>query len=135
MSDGPESRKTGQIHDGFLPGQVAIEAIGKGGFRFGGMSHKGSILALPTGIYRWDAALPEDISTEALATVFAEGSSLDILVLGTGEKRLAMPSSLLFALRAAKIGLEPMDSSNAARTYNVLLAEGRRVAAALLAIP
>ncbi len=126
---GPERR-----YDGFLPGQVAIEAMGKGGFRFGGMSHRGSLLALPSGVHIWDHAAGMPVTADSLAGVFAEAEALDILVVGCGPVRLPVPVSLIAALRSRRIGLEWMDTSNAARTYNVLLAEGRRVGAALIAV-
>ena len=49
---------------GFLPGAHAIEGYGAGGFRFGGMSHRGSILALPSGVYAWAAAIPAEITID-----------------------------------------------------------------------
>jgi uncharacterized protein len=120
---------------GFLPGAHRIEAYGQGGFRFGGMSHRGSILALPSGIRAWSAVLPQDITVEALAPVFAEERGLiDYLVIGTGVEFVVLDKNLRARLRAAGIVCEAMATDAAARTYSILLDESRRVAAALIAI-
>ncbi len=121
--------------DGFLPGPHPIEGYGAGGFRFGGMSHRGSILALPTGVFRWAAVQPADIAVAALAQVFAlPKGQVELLLLGTGADLVPVAEPLRRALKAAGIVAEPMASGAAARTYNILLGEGRRVGAALLAV-
>lgn len=120
---------------GFLPGRHPIEGYGEGGFRFAGMSHRGSILALPSGIRAWDAAGAKDISVDSLAPVFAEAPGLiEHLLVGTGANLVPIERSLRERLRAAGIRAEPMATAAAARTYSVLLAEDRRVAAALIAV-
>jgi uncharacterized protein len=118
-----------------LPTQAPIEAYGNGGFRFAGMSHKGSILALPSGIWAWPA--PADaahLTLADLARAIAEKSAIEVLLLGTGRVQVFPPLELRRALIAERIGCEPMDTGAAARTYNVLLAEKRRVGAALIAV-
>lgn len=113
-----------------LPGRHAIDAYGNGGFRFGDMSHRGSILCLPTGVYAWDGA----IDAAGLAPVLAEaGPELSVLLIGTGPRLVQPDPALRFALRARGIGLDVMDTGSAARTYNILMAERRPVAAALVA--
>ena len=120
---------------GFLPGRHAIEAYGAGGFRFAGMSHRGSILALPSGIRAWDAVAAADISLATLAPVFAEApGSIEHLLIGTGAELVPLEKSLRERLRVAGIRAEPMATGAAARTYSILLAEDRRVAAALIAV-
>jgi uncharacterized protein len=124
-----------QIYAGFLPGKHPIEGYGNGGFQFAGMSHRGSILALPSGIRAWDAAGPEDISIDSLAPVFAEAPGrIEHLLIGTGTELVPIEKNLRLRLRAAGIRAEPMATAAAARTYSVLLAEDRRVAAALIAV-
>lgn len=121
---------------GFLPGVHAIEGYGKGGFRFAGMSHRGSILALPSGIYAWAAVAPEDIDIGSLAPLFAEPpGAVEHLLVGTGQDLFPLSPALRDRLRAAGIRAEPMATGAAARTYPILLGERRRVAAALLAVP
>lgn len=125
-----------QTRAGHLPGAHVIEAYGAGGFRFGGMSHRGSILALPSGIYAWSAATPADITIEALNLVFAEPPGLiEHLLVGTGPTLTPLDPALRQRLRETGIRAEPMATGAAARTYSILLAENRRVAAALLATP
>ncbi|VFU10836.1 Mth938-like domain-containing protein [Methylocella tundrae] len=121
---------------GFLPGAHVIEGYGAGGFRFGGMSHRGAILALPSGIYAWSAIDPSGITIEALGPVFDEKPGLiEHLLIGTGREMVPISAALRQRLRAAGIRAEPMQTGAAARTYSILLGEKRRVAAALLAAP
>lgn len=122
------------LHDGFVPGRFAIDAYGRGGFRFADMSHRGSILALPSGIHAWPVASPADLSVEALAKVVAERAAVDVLLLGTGASPVAVDDALRWVLRDAGIGVDVMATGAAARTYNIMLGENRRVAAALLAV-
>jgi uncharacterized protein len=122
--------------DGFLPGAHTIEGYGAGGFQFGGMSHRGSILALPSGIHAWDVSKPEDLTFEAFARVLAEAKAtpaIEHLLIGTGATMLPL-FDLRDRLRAAGLRAEPMATAAAARTYSILLGEKRRVGAALLAV-
>jgi uncharacterized protein len=122
-------------YSGFLPGRHAIEGYGAGGFRFGGMSHRGSILALPSGIRAWEPAAFDDITIASLAAVFAEaGGEIEHLLIGTGAELRPIERRLREKLRSAGIRAEPMATAAAARTYSVLLAENRRVGAALIAV-
>jgi uncharacterized protein len=115
-----------------FPGRAAIEAYGAGGFRFAGMSHKGSILALPSGIWAWPAATPADIDEQSLARVLAE-PAVDLLVIGTGRDLVPLAPTLRARLKARGMAVEVLPTASAASTYNILLGEDRRVAAALLA--
>ena len=124
----------GRVYDGFVPGRFPIDAYGNGGFRFAEMSHRGSILALPSGILAWPVTSPAGISEEALAPVFAEGDALDLLLLGTGIEVVPVSAALRMRFREARIGLEVMQTGAAARTFNVLVAENRKVGAALIAV-
>jgi uncharacterized protein len=119
---------------GFLPGQFAIDAYGAGGFRFGDMSHRGSILALPSGMRAWDVTTVADLSRDAFAPVIAESERIEILLVGTGAEPVHLPEELRWLLREARIGVDAMTTPAAARTYNILLGENRRVAAALIAV-
>jgi uncharacterized protein len=117
-----------------LPSQVPIEAYGNGGFRFGGMSHKGSVLCLPTGIWDWPVSSMDMLDRQSLADVFELGAAISLLLLGTGAALAPPPRDIRAACEAAHLWVEAMDTGAAARTYNVLLAEGRPVAAALIAV-
>lgn len=120
--------------DGFYPDRAHIDAYGNGGFRFAGMSHKGSILCLPDGIHRWDVMSEQDLSLDVLTAVIPAMPPPHVLLLGTGRRQVFPALVIRKAFAEAGIGLEPMDTGAAARTYNVLLAEGRPVSAALLAV-
>lgn len=128
---------TTEREDAHLPRPVEIESYGRGGFRFiglDGLSHRGSLLALPSGMWPWAASVPADLGIEALARVFEEAEAIDILLIGTGRDLLAIPADLRAALRGVAIQADPMSTGAAIRTWNVLLGERRRVAAALLAV-
>jgi uncharacterized protein len=120
--------------DRHLPQPAAIDAYGKGGFRFGGMSHRGSILCLPDGVWAWPVAAPAEINAETLARVLAASGALELFMLGTGQDPWPMPEALRWRFRDARIGLDVMQTGPAVRTYNILFAEGRRVGAALIAV-
>jgi uncharacterized protein len=111
-----------------------VDAYGNGGFRFAGMSHRGSILCLTDSIVAWSAVDPGGLGVQDFAPVLAERDRIRVLLLGTGRTQVFPSESILIAFREAHIGLEPMDTGAACRTYNVLLAEGRPVAAALIAV-
>jgi uncharacterized protein len=116
------------------PGRAPIEAYGNGGFRFAGMSHRGSILCLPTSILAWDAAAIIDVTPDLIPLLQEEGATSGVLLLGTGRAPVFPDPHVLSAFRDAGLWLEVMDTGAAARTYNVLLAEEREVSAALLAV-
>ncbi|HUR43003.1 MAG TPA: MTH938/NDUFAF3 family protein [Aestuariivirga sp.] len=117
----------------FFPGRPEIDAYGNGGFRFAGMSHRGSILALPSGIYGWDAD-GAALTVEDFAGVFAESAEIDHLLLGTGRTMARPPRAVARAFDERGIMLEAMATGVAISTYNLLLAERRKVAAALIAV-
>jgi len=117
-----------------LPRRAPIEAYGKGGFRFAGMSHRGSLLCLPSGIWAWPPAAPADIDAAALVPVFAEADAIDLFLLGTGAAPWVVPEALRWELRDRHVAVEAMPTGPAVRTYNILLGEDRRVAAGLIAV-
>jgi uncharacterized protein len=122
-------------YDGFVPGSFEIEAFGSGGFRFADMSHRGSIIATPSGVHAWSATTPAEIDAASLAPVFAEPrGSIELLLIGTGRELLPLRPDLRARLKEAGIGVDPMATAHAIATYNILFAEKRRVAAALLAV-
>ncbi|MBM6596133.1 Mth938-like domain-containing protein [Microvirga pudoricolor] len=120
--------------DGFVPGRHLIDAYGNGGFRFAEMSHRGSVLALPSGIHAWPVTAISDLTMESLAPVFREAEALELLLLGTGLDVAAIPERIRQRFRDHRIGLDVMQTGAAARTYNILLAENRKVGAALIAV-
>jgi uncharacterized protein len=118
-----------------LPRSAPIEAYGKGGFAFADMSHRGSLLCLPDAIWAWPVTRPEEIDKYALEQVFAAANAIDTLIIGTGTGVWLPPVDLRQALRAVSIVLDVMQTGPAIRTYNIMMGERRRVAAALIAVP
>jgi len=117
---------------GFFPGRPPIDVYGGGGFGFGGMSHRGSILALPSGVYAWAPSQP--LTVADFASVFNERASLDLLILGTGETMTPLPRDVRRAFGDRGLMIDFMITASAVATYNLLLGEKRRVAAALIAV-
>ncbi|RIK86900.1 MAG: hypothetical protein DCC69_06300 [Hyphomicrobiales bacterium] len=122
------------IREAHFPGRAPIDAYGNGGFRFAEMSHRGSILCLPSGIHGWEPADAAVLAAADFDRVVAEAAGIDILLVGTGPDLKPLPAALKARLREAGMTAEPMSTGAAVRTYNVLLAEDRLVAAALVAV-
>jgi uncharacterized protein len=128
MADGPEA-------DGrHLPRAALIDAYGNGGFRFGDMSHRGSLLCLPDGVWAWPVKDAAEISAAALELVFARGEQLDVFLIGAGRDPWPIPERLRARFRALGVSVDAMATGPAVRTYNILLAENRRVGAGLIAV-
>ena len=123
-----------EIREAHYPGRAPIDAYGAGGFRFADMSHRGSILCLPSGVYGWDVRDPDAITEAALAQVFAEAGDIEVLLVGMGMDFRRMPKDVQALLRENGIVTDAMNTGSAVRTFNVLLAEDRAVAAALIAV-
>jgi uncharacterized protein len=123
-----------EIRDAHFPGRAPIEAYGNGGFRFADMSHRGSILCLPSGIRGWLPADPGKLVPADFDAFVAEADEIEILLVGTGMDLKPLPGEIRAALRQKGISADPMSTGAAVRTYNVLLAEDRAVAAALVAV-
>jgi uncharacterized protein len=117
-----------------FPRPAPIDSYGKGGFRFAGMSHRGSLLCLPSGIWGWPVKDAADISETNLAQVFADAADMNLFLLGTGHEPAMIAPSLRQHFYELKLTLEIMRTAHAANTYNILLGEGRRVGAALIAV-
>ena len=120
---------------GFVSGQYAVDGYGGGGFKFAGMSHRGSILLLPEGVHAWSAMTPAEVDAGSLQPLFdLPKGTIEMLLVGTGENLVPLTPALRARLREAGIRADPMSTGAAARTFNILMAERRRVAAALLAV-
>ncbi len=112
-------------------GRQIIERYAPSGFRVSGVIYHGPVLVFPDLTVAWEAASVSDVTWETLAPVLERGG-VEILLLGLGRSTSALPAALRTAFRAAGIAIEAMDTGAACRTYNVLVAEDRRVAAALI---
>ena len=117
-----------------LPSPAPIEAYGNGGFRFGGMSHRGSLLCLPDGVWAWPVKDVTALTESSLEAVFARGERLDVFLIGAGRDPWALPEHLRARFRELSISVDAMATGAAVRTYNILLAEDRRVGAGLIAV-
>lgn len=104
-----------------------IDGYGPGFFRVGGEVHQGAVLVLPTGARAWGGY-------DDLDPLIGIAARIDVLLVGTGAETAHIPAKVRRVLEDAGIGVEPMASAPACRTYNVLLGEGRRIAAALLPV-
>jgi uncharacterized protein len=124
----------GQRYDGFVPGRHLLDAYGAGGFRFGEMSHKGSILMLPSGVKAWAPIDDQPWAGNQFIDVFAEAANIELLLIGTGVNLRHLPEALRWRFKELKISVELMTTPPAARTYNILVAEGRKIAAALISV-
>lgn len=123
-----------EIREAHFPGRAQIDAYGNGGFRFADMSHRGSVLLLPSGIYGWKLSAMADATLDSFSQIIDEAQSIDILLLGCGPDLMRVPTGLRDALREKGVSVDTMSTGAAVRTYNVLLAEERNVAAALIAV-
>jgi uncharacterized protein len=117
---------------GFVPGLHKIDDYGNGGFRFAGMSHRGSILVSPGGVRAVPLTKLDEIDAATLDVAIAE--KVDLLIVGTGETLIPLPAPLRAKLRAAGVGCETMTTGAAVRAYNMLVEESRRLAALLIAV-
>jgi uncharacterized protein len=110
------------------PGLQMVERYGPGGFRVAGTIYKTPILIFPERTLEW----PGGALTEAGLAAIVEDGAVELLLLGLGRRIAPVPAALRQALKGRGIAVEPMDTGAACRTFNVVVAEDRRVAAALL---
>lgn len=122
------------IRDAHFPGRAPIDSYGNGGFRFANMSHRGSILCLPSGIYGWSGSQEEPFARDRLLQVFEETDAIQFMLFGTGRDIKRLPPALADRFRAAGISADPMSTGAAVRTFNIMLQENRPVAAAFVAV-
>ncbi len=115
-------------------GRQLIQSYGDGQFRVTGEVYQGSILVFPDQTQLWPVESIADISMDTLQDVITASDEVDILLVGCGVRFQTVPKGLRQALKVAGIVLEWMDTGAASRTFNVLVAEERRVAAAILAV-
>lgn len=123
-----------EIREAHFPGRAPIDAYGNGGFRFADMSHRGSILCLPSGIHGWSKEEGTPLTVQDLQRVLDEAGDIEVLLVGTGKEIRPLPPEIKAALKERNISSDPMSTGAAVRTFNVMLAESRAVAAALIAV-
>lgn len=122
------------VRNAHLPQQVEISAYGNGGFRFADMSHRGSLLSVPSGTYGWEPSCMDDITSDALGRVLEEAGEIEVLLIGTGSQLQPFSDAFKAPFRERGIMVDSMSTGAAVRTFNVLFSEKRAVAAAFLAV-
>lgn len=115
-------------------GRLLVQRYRVGGFTIGGVTLTGSVLVLPDRAVGWAAGAMDEVTLDGLAALRTAAPPVELLLLGTGPAFALAPVALREGLRGWGIVVETMATPAACRTYNVLVAEGRRVAAALLAL-
>ncbi|BCJ91064.1 membrane protein [Terrihabitans soli] len=120
--------------DAHFPGRTPLDAYGNGGFRFADMSHRGSILCLPSGVWSWAPNEASEITLKSFEKAIEEAAEIEIFLIGTGDLHVHLDPRLRQALKDAGLRVDVMATGPAARTYNVLIGDQRKVAAALIAV-
>ncbi len=122
------------ITPGVPAGSQIIQAYGEGRFRIGGVVHSGAVFIEPARTRPWPVSDAAAITADTLKPLLADTTAIAILIVGCGQAFRPEPKGLRAELRALGVVLEWMDSGAACRTFNVLLGEGRDVAAAICAV-
>ncbi|WP_439110328.1 Mth938-like domain-containing protein [Lentibacter sp.] len=104
-----------------------VDSYGEGFFRINGQRVEGGMLVTATGASGWSGYEEADV-------LLALAGDVDVIFIGTGKEISHLPAGLRSQIEAAGMGVEVMNSPAACRTYNVLAAEGRRVALAALPV-
>ena len=116
------------------PGRLVVEGYGRGGFRVAGRRYDGAILIVGETVSPWPVAAPGDAGLGNLAPVLAAAPAVELVLFGCGVRAAAVNAGLRADLARRGVAIEPMDTGAACRTFNVLVGEDRRVAAALLPV-
>lgn len=122
------------LEKGHFPTPAPLDAYGNGGFRFADMSHRGSILCLPSGIWAWPVVKAHEFTPSSFAKAAAEAELIEVFLIGTGDDHVPLPLDIRDFLKKAGLHFDVMPTGAAARTYNVLMSDERKVAAALIAV-
>src|SRR5262245_47991227 len=113
-------------------GQQIIQSYAGGRFKVSGTYYEGAVIVLPEGTEAWDAPDFESLKPKNFDFLARKSQDLDVVLLGCGTEVKFLPNELKNTLKDKGLKVEVMDTGAACRTYNVLMADGRRVAAALL---
>ncbi len=116
-------------------GRFLIQGYGDGGFRVAGKRHPGAILVLPAGVVPWPVTSAAQAAEDTLQAALAQSADIDVLLIGCGPAMAPADRALVQRIRDTHgIAIDYMDTGAACRTYNVLLMDGRQVAAALIPV-
>ena len=113
-----------------LTGRMPVDSYGPGGFRVDNEWHTGSLVLSPGGLHGFSAP----VCMEVLAPLVDQSTEIDVVLIGQGVEIAPLAAPLRTALEGAGLGVEVMSTASACRTYNMLLAEDRRVAVVLVAV-
>lgn len=113
-------------------GQQIIQSYSGGKFKVSGQIYDYSVIVSPEETIKWDAAAFHDLDVSAFRPLFDKADEIDVVLLGCGAEIAFLPEKLRFELKEKGLQIDVMDTGAACRTYNVLMAEGRRVVCALL---
>ncbi len=116
------------------PGRQKIQKYGNGRFTVSGTVFNGGVLVLPETTLSWPASEIANLSDEAVAFLIEHAKGVDICLIGCGANAVPFLPDLRKRLKEAGVHADLMETGAACRTYNVLVAEGRSIAAALIAI-
>ena len=123
-----------KIVEGGPQGRLLVEGYGGGGFELGGVRHRGSILVLQDRVLAWSVNIASEIDEAALHPVLEAASTLEVLLIGSGGRGIALGPDLRQVLRDHGLGVDVMATPAACRTFNILVMEQRAFAAALIAV-
>jgi uncharacterized protein len=113
--------------------QQVIQSYSNGRFRVSGHSYESAIFVSPEKTEIWNLSKNiNELEADDFAPLFAVANEIDVVLLGCGAESVFIPPSFRQALKDKGLIIEVMDTGAACRTYNVLMAEGRRVVAAML---
>jgi uncharacterized protein len=116
------------------PGRELIQSYTGDGFKVSGVVYTGSIIVTPKLTLVWPVTALGDLTVESFAPLLSGDIHVDVCLLGCGTRMERLPVELRKALKEKGLTAEPMDTGAACRTYNMLISEGRLVAAALIAL-
>lgn len=115
-------------------GRQVLTGYGAGGFKINNEFVQGSLLVFPENLIAWNAASAGQITAMSLQPVLDAAETVELLLVGTGASIVPLDPDIRALFKSKGITIEVMDTGAACRTYNVLLAEERRVAVALIAV-
>ncbi len=116
-------------------GTQVLQGYADGGFKVSGVRYEGAVIVMASGTRGWGVKKAfSELVLEDFQALINQADDIDVVLLGCGGTIAFLPPALRSALKEAGLSVDVMDSGAACRTYNVLVAEGRRVAAALLPV-
>ena len=114
-------------------GQKIIQSYRGGAFKISGVVYEHAVILTPDDVWKWKiGGGVQDLSEAHFSSLTKISDQIDVVLLGCGSHMAFLPLDLRKTLKEQGIQIDVMDTGAACRTYNVLMAEGRRVACALI---